>query len=541
MDEMHLDGVLGVPSFHLIGHLLIMGPTDAPPMPPSLTHPNFPSSRIVDALESWGFDVGPAARLSRTILDTFDGRLHAAGMRLELANVPQPALVLAGGSSTPVARLLWSTAPTWPADLPPGPFRSRLTAITRDRALLPVMTLTSSSRTARRCDRRGKTVVAVEIHEGLAIDGSELVAGPGWLAEVLSISGYADAAEDILIRLRGVGLESVDDDAVAVVARAAGRSLAGHDSSPTVPLSASDEALDAFRRVLRNLAATMEANIEGTIADTDPEFLHELRVAVRRTRSVLAEGKGVLPAEVRDHYRERFGWLGQMTGAPRDLDVYLIEWGTYVAPLGDRDATALEPLRSELTVRQAAAHRELAAALQSELAAELLTSWRRWLTDQTVPTEEPQHIGPFIAKRIEKAHKKVLRDGRSITPESAPERLHDLRKDAKRLRYLLECFGGLFDVKARKGFVKQLKALQENLGDHQDADVHLAQLEALAHDLHHRPDTDSGVLLAMGRLSEHLERRLRAEREEFSARFATYDTKANRRALTRLLRDAANA
>lgn len=61
---------------------------------------------------------------------------------------------------------------------------------------------------------------------------------------------------------------------------------------------------------------------------------------------------------------------------------------------------------------------------------------------------EPQPIGPFIAKRIDKANKKVLRDGRSITSDSAPERLHDLRKDAKRLRYLLECFGQLSDGKA---------------------------------------------------------------------------------------------
>lgn len=86
--------------------------------------------------------------------------------------------------------------------------------------------------------------------------------------------------------------------------------------------------------------------------------------------------------------------------------------------------------------------------------------------------------------------------------------------------------------------MKQLTALQEKLGDHQDADVHLTKFEALAHDLYERPNTDSRVLLAMGRLSEQLDRRRRQEREEFSARFAAYDSKANRRALTRLLRHA---
>ena len=287
---------------------------------------------------------------------------------------------------------------------------------------------------------------------------------------------------------------------------------AAHDSTPSVPLSPHDEALGAFRRVLRNLADTIDANLGGTIADTDPEYLHELRVAVRRTRSVLAQGKGVLPTAIRDRYREGFGWLGELTGPPRDLDVYLLGWGDYVAPLGGTDVTALEQLRNELTVRQAAAHRELAAALQSEATAELLTSWRGWITNPSMDEGGALPIGPFIAQRIEKANTRVVRDGRSITPESPSERLHDLRKDTKRLRYLLECFAGLFEAKPRKAFVRQLKALQETLGEHQDADIHIAQLRALAHDLHQRPETDSDVLFAMGRLSEHLDRRRQAAR-----------------------------
>lgn len=317
--------------------------------------------------------------------------------------------------------------------------------------------------------------------------------------------------------------------------------VALHHSSPTVPLSRRDDALDAFRRVLANLAATIDANLEGTIADTDPEFLHELRVAIRRTRSVLAQGKGALPREERARYREAFGWLGQVTAPPRDLDVYLLEWEAYVAPLGTIDAAALRPVQAELMARQDAAHRELATVLRGEAAREVLTSWRRWLADPAVEGGRRQHIGPLIVRRIERAQDKVLRDGRSITPGSAPQRLHDLRKDTKQLRYLLECFGGLFAARPRKTFVTQLKALQENLGAHQDAEVHLTQLRALAHDLHQRPDSDSDLLLAMGRLCDHLDRRRRQERERFATRFAAYDAKANRRALAHLLRRTASA
>ena len=78
--------------------------------------------------------------------------------------------------------------------------------------------------------------------------------------------------------------------------------------------------------------------------------------------------------------------------------------------------------------------------------------------------------------------------------------------------------------------------MQDNLGEHQDAEVHLAQLRELAHDLHARATVDTDALLAMGRLSDHLDRRRAEERAAFVDRFASYDTKANRRTLKAMLR-----
>ena len=53
-------------------------------------------------------------------------------------------------------------------------------------------------------------------------------------------------------------------------------------------------AVDGYRAVLANLAITIRANWQGTIDQSDTEFLHDLRIAVRRTRTVLGEAKGVL-------------------------------------------------------------------------------------------------------------------------------------------------------------------------------------------------------------------------------------------------------
>lgn len=508
-------------------------------MPTTFTHPDLSATALADALRASGFEVDAPAPSTRVVLDTFDGRLHDAGLRLELRAGADAALMLLTQDGAPPAFLAWSkAAPRWPTDLPPGPFRTRLASLTQERALLPLLTVTSQVRAARRVDRRGKVTVRAEVHERVVADGEEL---PRWLVELIGVAGHDDDRERVVTRLAALGLQAADGDLVAAVAERIGHALEGRSSSPTVPLDPHDGALTAFRRVLANLAATIDHNLDGTIDDIDVEFLHELRVAVRRTRSVLAQGKGVLPPQIRDRYRQDFGWLGQVTGPARDLDVYVLGWDSYVAPLALHDPTSLDRVLTELEARREAAHAELADVLRSDACREVLDSWRGWLVDPDVVPTDDQHIGPVIAKRIAKAQDKVLTDGRAISPASPPERLHDLRKDTKKLRYLLECFGSLFPTKARKAFVGQLKALQDNLGDHQDAEVHLAQLRELAHDLHARATVDTDALLAMGRLSDHLDRRRVQERADFVERFAAYDTKANRRTLAGLLAEVADA
>jgi CHAD domain-containing protein len=508
-------------------------------MPTTLTHPELTAADAADALRAAGFEVGPARASQRVVLDTFDGRINRAGLRLEARSGADAALVLVDAGDAPTARLEWrARGPLCgPADLPPGPFRSRVAGLAQERALLPIVTITSEVRDARCVDRRGKVVAWAEVHEHIAADGTAMAP---WLVEIGAVAGHPDEHERAVARLVAAGMEPEGDDLATVVARASGHDLRGRSSSPGVPLDRGEPASMGFRRVLANLAATIEANLQGTIDDIDVEFLHELRVAVRRTRSVLAESAGVLPADVRDHYRESFRWLAGVTGPARDLDVYVLGWDDYVAPLA-HDVQSLERVHAELEQRRHDAHEELAKALRSDACRTLLDGWIEWLADPggEVGADGSAPLGPLVARRIARAQRRVLRHGRAITPASPAERLHDLRKDTKKLRYLLECFGSLLPASGRRAFVGQLKALQANLGEHQDAEVHLTQLRELARDLHGRATVDSDALLAMGRLSDHLHRRRAEERAAFVERFARYDTKANRRLLDSLLAKAA--
>jgi CHAD domain-containing protein len=302
-----------------------------------------------------------------------------------------------------------------------------------------------------------------------------------------------------------------------------------------VELDPREPAGAGFRRVLAHLGGNIEANRPGVIEDAEPEHLHDLRIAVRRTRTLLAESKGVIPPDVRRDHRRAFRLLGQQTGPVRDLDVFQGVWEREVARRDLDDDAGLAKVTWELTARRNAAHVELARLLAGEETRNRLEGWRRWLADPHVEVDTTMRLGPVVARRVERAPDHLLRGGRAITGESPSTRLHDLRKDAKRVRYLVEGFSSLLEPDGRQAFVAELKALQENLGAHQDAEVQLGLLRMLAHDLAAAGQVDTDTLLDVGRVSERMVRRQANERRAFDDRFGRFDTKRNRHALASLL------
>ena len=100
--------------------------------------------------------------------------------------------------------------------------------------------------------------------------------------------------------------------------------------------------------MLTGFAAAIEENVPGTIASIDTEFLHDLRVAVRRTRSILKLVGDVLPGQLAERFAPDFKWLGDLTTPVRDLDVYLLELDSMSARLTSADPGDLDPFRSFL-------------------------------------------------------------------------------------------------------------------------------------------------------------------------------------------------
>lgn len=490
----------------------------------------------IESLTVIGFAFGAPQSTTTTLLDTFDGRLNRAGLRLQVTESDRIHLELSGAGTRP-AHITVDTAPRVPTDLPRGPFSARIAALVDVRALLPQVQVRSRLTRGVLRDAAGKVVAIAEFRDFVQITDRPAIGWPTATIEIHEIPDYAKHTKSSVKALRSHGVDKLGSDTLTLCAAAAGVNLVGFTATATVPLDPAMAAIDGFRQVLANLAATISANWQGTVDQTDPEFLHDLRIAVRRTRTVLTAAKQVLPAAIVDHARDEFAWLADLTSTPRDLDVYLLEWSSYTDPLGTDATPLLQPVRDLLERRRSDGHVELELGLRSERAATLMNTWQRWLAaplDNDVPRRAGRPLGPLVAKRIARAHGVLLERGRMIGPATAAEQVHDLRKDAKKLRYLLECFGSLLPAGPRKKFLRRLKALQDNLGEHQDAEVHVHVLRAVAAELH-ETGASADTMVAIGQLTERLDQRRQAARIEFAGRFADYDTPATQRALDAML------
>lgn len=469
--------------------------------------------------------VGRARLRTLTLLDTADRRLRAEGLDLTVEATSSGGARLTvqkrgGARSAEVAsgRMLRRYRA---ADLPAGRLRDRLAPLMDVRALVPIVELRRREVPVTVCNRDAKTVVRLVCADLWALprtaDPPSRLSGR---VDVTGILGYPRpfARVDAVLAQRfemSAASEESSDEAVLSL----GGDPEGLASRLEVALTPDEPARHAAARILGRLADVVEANVPGTLADLDPEFLHDLRVAVRRSRSVLRELKGVFDREARRENADALRWIQTVTGSTRDLDVQLLEWEELVAQFPDDRRGELAPVRALLVEKRAAAFRTMKTALRSPQYRQRWAAWRDFLTRSSGP-EQPT-AQEVAGRRLRSVYRRMVRDGRAIDDTSPPQALHDLRKRGKELRYLLELFGGLWPAKTVKPMVTSLKNLQQVLGRHQDREVQAATLRSLAPELAASAG-GAEALLALGSLVDRLIVEQRQARGQFAPRFAEF-------------------
>jgi CHAD domain-containing protein len=496
--------------------------------------------RIAAALEPRFTVVRETSRRARQVwLDTFDGRLHAAGLALrQVARADSDELVLSTSAGTDVA---WARlrAPRWPRLLdviPAGPLRDRLDPVVGIRALLSLARAEGTLTGLRVLNGQQKTVAHI------TVDAASLVRPvPGVLPARLIIApvrGYQTAADRAgrLLTAAG-GFAPSRHPALESVLAMTGQRPGGAAGIDEITLSSSMTARAALADVLLRLADTITANVSFVIRDVDIEFLHDLRVAVRRTRSALKLAGDALPGGMAVRFAPEFKWLGDLTTPVRDLDVYLTGFDQMAAGLSAASPGDLEPFRAHLARRRRTERHRLVNGLRSDRFTGLMTDWHSALKTAAQPPAGPEpDIGSLAADRIARAHRRVIRLGSALTRAGGGDGpsgtdLHSLRKRCKELRYLLEFFGSLYDPAAYRRAVKNLKGLQDCLGEFQDAEVQREAIRGFAVQMLTARSANAATLLAMGELTAQLHERQLRGRAEVADRFAQFTRAAVLRTL----------
>ncbi|NOT84388.1 MAG: CHAD domain-containing protein, partial [Methylococcaceae bacterium] len=191
----------------------------------------------------------------------------------------------------------------------------------------------------------------------------------------------------------------------------------------------------------------------------------------------------------------------------------------------------LNPLRDYLYAKQQSAYQQLAKQLQSPRYINTLKEWEGFLREpapkQPLESFAKLPIKQLADQRIWKVYKRLLKEGQAIDKHASPTSLHELRKTAKKLRYLMEFFQQLYPEMDIKNLLKSLKTLQEVLGDFQDCDVQEHTLKQISIELNDQ-GVAMGTFLAMGVLIQVLDQRKHKARHEFSSSFEQFGQPKNR-------------
>ncbi|MCT0206598.1 CHAD domain-containing protein [Synechococcus sp. CS-1332] len=234
------------------------------------------------------------------------------------------------------------------------------------------------------------------------------------------------------------------------------------------PFSNGAFAVDLIGRFTHKLAS-----LQGPVlADSDPEPLHQMRVALRRLRTCLYQFAPALqlPKAVAD---PRLAKTVRRLGMARDLDVLRERLERDLMPeLPEAEQKALKPVLKQLRRERALAYEQVVSTLQSGGYLKLLSQLQAWLRHpELTPLGELPLLGwtlewqaPMIAELFQHPGWFVLEW------EGDMERVHDLRKRLKTARYGLENLGAVTGSRSRQ-WVAELRDLQELLGELNDLHV----------------------------------------------------------------------
>ncbi len=228
---------------------------------------------------------------------------------------------------------------------------------------------------------------------------------------------------------------------------------------------------DAISLSLKNCISHFLGNWSAFHSGDRITAVHQMRVAMRRMRSIIGVFQRSFPCTKFVHFRQQAKDTATALGEARNWDVFidLIRQGPMVAfPNDPGFSVILTDAKNHNAAGYETASAMIAAVETSRFVLSLQSfiarhGWRNELSGEVLPNlTAPAEY--FFTVNLTRLHRKILKSGKNLNGLTAHRR-HDLRKDLKKLRYLVDLFSEMFDVRGKnKAYMRIISTLQDQLG-----------------------------------------------------------------------------
>lgn len=256
----------------------------------------------------------------------------------------------------------------------------------------------------------------------------------------------------------------------------------GHAPPPVKAIKteiASNTSLNtALKMIMENCLDQLSKNENGMLmAHEDIEYLHQMRVALRRLRSAVNIFHQAFPSTEVLSIRKDLKWLANQLNPARDWDIFVTETIPCIAGHFPQHTGLFLVLDTSKTIRKK--YNEVAhISIKSRRYTRLMLNISIWLTsiDQSEEVEtkaqahnasQPTDTRTFITTLMAELYQKILETGKNPSKLDAPT-LHTLRIYIKKQRYISEFFQAFYPSRAYKQYIDLLAYLQDLLGSIND-------------------------------------------------------------------------
>jgi len=289
------------------------------------------------------------------------------------------------------------------------------------------------------------------------------------------------------------------------------RLLSGYTDAPVKAAVPEVKGSEAITEVLQSLVWSclqhLQTNLRGAMACDDAEYLHQMRVALRRLRVVLRMVEKLRKDKQLSTLINEAAALCKALGKIRELDVFISQT---LQPMCKRipNHVGLEALLAVAGQRRAAYYAAMRGAGRAREMQCLILNFSIWMCGPYwLHAKETPQLRVFATHQLCKLASRFSRDSKQLKSPDM-HKLHALRILVKRLRYSAELFFCLYDKRASKAFLAKLSEIQEVLGRINDISVANRLLDELSDEaflaVNSLPESCEGIALVRGWIAHDL-------------------------------------